>query len=198
MSGPMTVSDQLLALQWAQLKHDENYHKDVAVLPIAQRIKHMAFHYAKYAAYLLDAVEQQDDARLRATLVDAFIIALATANILNHQLGADLEAGEPASLSGLGEELARTLPRVANDALWLVKQFVRHTGRLAKMCESFDHLESLPFRNEMKASNLAIMKVVLAESSARRLDLADAYRGRIRAVEARSMFDRQFQQGAGE
>jgi hypothetical protein len=194
----MTVSDQLLALQWMQLKHDEGYHKDVAALPIAQRIKHMAFHYAKYAAYLLDAVERRDEARLRATLVDAFIISLATANILNNQLGAALEAEGTESLDDLGAGLAETLPRDAGDTLWLVKQFVRYTGRLAKMCESFDHLEPLPFRSEMTACNLNLLKVVLAESSARQLDLADCYRTRIRAVEARSMFDRQLKPGSGE
>ena len=47
----MNARDQLLALQWAQLKHDEAYHKDVVILPLAQRVKHMALHNAKYTAY---------------------------------------------------------------------------------------------------------------------------------------------------
>ena len=53
----MSVRDQLLTLQWAQLKHDEAYHKDVSILPLAQRMKHMALHNTKYAARLLDALD---------------------------------------------------------------------------------------------------------------------------------------------
>ena len=51
----MSVSDHLLTLQWAQLKHDEAYHKDIVILPLAQRMKHMALHSAKYTAYFLTA-----------------------------------------------------------------------------------------------------------------------------------------------
>ena len=87
----MPVRDQLLALQWAQLKHDEAYHKDVVILPLAQRIKHMALHNTKYTAYFFEAVENGDETRLTKTLVDAFIIALASANTLNYDLGKALD-----------------------------------------------------------------------------------------------------------
>jgi hypothetical protein len=194
----MGITDQLLALQWAQLNHDQNYHRDISVLPTVQRIKHMAFHYAKYAAYLLEAVEQRDDPRLDSTLVDAFIIALATANTLNHQLSADLSCETEASLSDVGARFAEALPRNASDDLWVVKEFVRYSGRLAKLCESLDHLEALPFRNELISANSSLLKVVLAEASARNLELAGRYRTRIREVEERSMFDRQIKPSTEE
>jgi len=198
MTERMAVIDQLLALQWAQLNHDQNYHRDVCVLPTVPRIKHMAFHYAKYAAYLLEAVEQLDDVRINSTLVDAFIIALATANILNHQLSADLGCENEASLSDVGARLAETLPRNAADELWVVKQFVRLSGRLAKMCESMDHLEDLPFRRELTNANSRLLEIVLAEAAARQLDLVVGYRARLRAIEERSMFDRQIKQATEE
>ena len=83
----MNACAQLLDLQWSQLKHDEAYHKDVVILPLAQRIKHMALHNAKYTAYFLEAVERGDDTTMLRVLVDAFVIALATANTLNQDLG---------------------------------------------------------------------------------------------------------------
>ena len=53
----MSVREQFLKLQWTQLKHDEAYHKDVVIMPLAERIKHMALHNAKYTAYLFDAAD---------------------------------------------------------------------------------------------------------------------------------------------
>src|SRR5438128_436471 len=195
----MTAREQFLALQWPQLKHDEAYHKDVVILPLAQRIKHMALHNAKYTAYLLDAAESGDGTRFTNTLIDAFIIALASANTLNQDLG--LELGEGAetssSLQALGANLMVDLPRADADPLWLVRTFARHNGQLAKACESWDHLESVPFREAMKSCNVALLKAVLAEASARGLNIGEAYKTRIREVETRSIFDRHFSEGAG-
>jgi hypothetical protein len=193
----MSVRDQMLALQWAQLKHDEAYHKDIVILPLAQRIKHMALHNTKYTAYFLDAVEAGDEARLTKTLVDAFIIALASANTLNQDLGKELDEAAAASFPEAAASLAASLPRKPEDPLWLVRQFARHNGHLAKICESWDHLEPVPFREGMKACNLALLEVVLAEAGARGLDIEAAYKSRIRIVEARSIFDERFREGAG-
>jgi hypothetical protein len=194
----MSVRDQLLALQWSQLKHDEAYHKDVVILSLADRMKHMALHNAKYTGHLFEAIDTGDASRVAATLTDAFIIALASANTLNQDLGEDLAAfGEAHSLRTAGEQLSTALPRDAADPLWIVRRFAGHNGHLAKLCESWDHLESVPFRDGMKASVLALLKVVLAESFSRAIDLAAAYNSRIRMVEARSIFDKQFREGAG-
>src|SRR5712664_3145282 len=91
-NGDMTIREDFLKLQWAQLKHDEAYHKDVVIMPLAERIKHMALHNAKYVAYFFEALDQGDDARLIKTLTDAFIIVLASANTLNQDVGRDLGA----------------------------------------------------------------------------------------------------------
>ncbi|MEN6543669.1 hypothetical protein [Parvibaculum sp.] len=193
----MPIRDQLLALQWAQLKHDEAYHKDVVILPLAQRIKHMALHNAKYTAYFLEAVETGDEPRLTKTLVDAFIIALASANTLNQDLGKALDETAANSFAEVAANLAESLPRPQEDPLWLVRQFARHNGQLAKICESWDHLEPVPFHEGMRACNLALIKVILAEAGARAIDIEAAYKSRIRIVEARSIFDDRFREGAG-
>ena len=86
----MTPREHLLKLQWAQLKHDEAYHKDVVIMPLAERIKHMALHNAKYVAYFFEAVDQGDETKVTKTLTDAFIIVLASANTLNQDIGRDL------------------------------------------------------------------------------------------------------------
>lgn len=194
----MSAADQLLALQWKQLKHDEAYHKDVVILPLAERIKHMALHNAKYTAHFFDVADTGDKARLIKTLTDALIISLASANTLNQDLGRELgeAAAAAASLSVLGGGLAVELARDDADPLWLVRAFARHNGQLAKACESWDHLESMPFRDIMRACNAAILKTVLAEASARALDLAEAYAVRIREVETRSIFAGHYREGA--
>ena len=92
--------------------------------------------------------------------------------------------------------LATSLQRDPEDPLWLVRQFAHHNGQLAKICESWDHLEPVPFCEGMKACNLALLKVVLAEAGARGMDIEAAYRSRIRVVEARSIFVDQFREGA--
>jgi hypothetical protein len=194
----MSVRDQLLALQWSQLKHDEAYHKDVVILPLAERIKHMALHHAKYTGHFIDAIDASDMARLSKTLTDAFIITLASANTLNQDLGNELAAiGETESLQAAGEQLADILPRNASDPLWIVRQFARHNGQLAKICESWDHLEPVPFREGMKACNLVLLQTVLADCAGRAIDIAVAYKSRIRIVETRSIFDEHFREGAG-
>lgn len=195
----MTLRDELLRLQWAQLRHDESYHRDVVIMPLAERVKHMALHNAKYTAYFFDAIDNVDHAKLIRTLTDAFVIVLATANTLNQDIGADLDARDDASqsLRSLGATLAEAIGRNEADDYWLVRNFARHAGRLAKVCESWDHLENILFRDEMRRCNVELLKIILAEASDRQLDLADSYKSRLRQVEQRSIFDRLFREGAG-
>src|SRR5258706_9313505 len=143
----MSVREQFLKLQWTQLKHDEAYHKDVVIMPLAERIKHMALHNAKYTAYLFDAADTGNVARLAKVLTDAFIFVLASANTLNQDIGIELGGGAepPLSLLALGSNLVTDLQRNVAAPFWLVRIFARHSGRLAKVCESWDHLESVAF-----------------------------------------------------
>lgn len=194
-----SIHEHLIALQWAQLEHDEAYHKDIVVLPLSHRLKHMALHNAKYTAYFFRAIDCNDVAPLHRAVTDAFVIALATANALNQDLGHDLKprTENANSLSQLGAMLAEEIPRNPHDPMWLVRTFAEHTGRLAKACESLDHIEAIPFRETMKDANLELFKTILAEASGRKLNITELYRSRIREVERRSVFDGQFRLNLG-
>lgn len=182
----------LLDLQWTQLAHDERYHKDVVILPLGERVKHMALHMAKYVGYLAE-IEGDDEERVGRILTDAFIITLATANTLNQDLARDLgSTGGAADLRRLGDTLRSDFDGV-NSVTGLLRQLARHAGTLAKACESLDHMEAFPFRQAMRESNFALFKTVVAASAARGLDLAERYQIRLRVVEERSIFDRHLQ-----
>lgn len=190
----MLVRECLLELQWRQLKHDESYHKDVVFLPLALHLKHLTLHNAKYTAYLFEAAESCDSVLKIRTLVDAFAIVLAIGNTLNQNLGQDLDETDAQGLSFVefGHQLALRLKGNQSDPYWAGRKFALYTGRLAKACESLDHLEGLPFRETIKSSNVELLKVVIAEASVSSVDLVVAYEARMREVEGRSIFDDHF------
>jgi hypothetical protein len=196
-SPEMTVKEQLLAMQWAQLKHDELYHKEITLLSVAGRIKHFALHMAKYLGYFADALDSGDKDRFERTLIDVFIITLASANTLNLSLGEALACQEAAapSLKALGVELSRQFQFRTDDNIWFLKQFARDCGRLAKACESLDHVESHPFRETMLASILDLFKLTVIESSLIHVDLVERAKKRLRGVEAKSIFDSHYKAG---
>ena len=49
-----SAADELFALQIAQLKHDEFYHREIARLTVHARLNHMALHLCKYVGQLAD------------------------------------------------------------------------------------------------------------------------------------------------
>ncbi|MDZ4819838.1 MAG: hypothetical protein SGJ20_12785 [Planctomycetota bacterium] len=191
----MSTCEQLLSLQWRQLRHDETYHKDVLILSLAERIKHMALHYAKYSARFFEFAEVNDKPRFISTLTDAFIISLASANTLNQDLGRSIgdRAKTAESLLLLGAELTKELGRPRSDPIWLGRTLVQQNGRLAKCCESWDHLESVSFRDVMLNCNLEIFKAILVEARALGVDLSETYGTRLRSVEERSIFYHHYQ-----
>lgn len=182
-TGPhFVVADFIYDLQLEQLQHDESFHKDVVILPLADRVKHMALHHGKYVAYFFEATEAE---RFAAVLTDAFIITLATANTLNQDLG-NAVAEEWATISGLGEV---PLPRPEGRE-GFIKAYAIAAGSLAKACESWDHLEMAPFNAMMRESNLSLFKLVVGYAAALKLDLVESYRERLRFIERRSIFHR--------
>ncbi len=185
------VEEQLLALQWAQLTHDRVYHADIVLLPVGQRMKHFALHMAKYVGHIAEAMENEDESLLQHTLIDAFIISLASANTLQLDLGKALSSRCDSSIDNLqkiGEQLASELGRLESDANWLLLTMGRYTGRLAKACESLDHVEDYPFRATMLDSTRAIFEVVLIEASLRGLDLREKAAERTHNIELKNLF----------
>ncbi|MGR9418239.1 hypothetical protein [Rhizobium leguminosarum] len=176
------VADFIYDLQLEQLRHDERFHKDVVILSLADRVKHMALHNAKYVAYFFEANEGE---RFAAVLTDAFIITLATANTLNQDLGKAV-AEEWATISSFAEV---PLPQPEGQQAF-IKAYAIAAGSLAKACESWDHLEMAPFNTMMRESNLSLFKLVVGYSGALKLDIVESYRARLRFIERRSMFHR--------
>src|SRR5262245_48608359 len=103
-AGPVSL---ITDLQWAQHRHDEAYHRDISILPVATRLKHFALHFAKYVGALVDAKRRRDDAAFCRVLTDTFIISLASANAVALKLAdvaARYEIGD--SLIDLGVAIA--------------------------------------------------------------------------------------------
>lgn len=174
------ATGSLPELQWHQLVHDEDYHKDIAAMSPAMRMKHFALHMAKYSAYLLDASERGDDALTGRALVDAFAIVLAMANTLGQDLASDLSA--------------RNQNGLADRSLDIWRPFVKETGVLAKACESLDHIEDVAFKVIMKQANAGLAAAILLGADQNAICLIEAYKGRLREVEIRSPFDAFIQQ----
>lgn len=186
-SDPATrlpVENFIYELQLEQLRHDETFHKDVVILPLAERVKHMALHNGKYVGYFFEA---DDDDRFAAVLTDAFIITLATANTLNQDLGKSL-AEEWGSITRLVDApYSQPLGRQG-----FIKAYAIAASLLSKACESWDHLEMAPFNSMMRESNISLFRIVVGYAAANKLDLVGSYRSRLRFIEKRSIFHRSF------
>jgi hypothetical protein len=206
------IQDQILALQAFQLFHDDNYHRDIVMLPIALRLKHMGLHQAKYAGGFFTATndngEITDRPRIEKLLVDAFTITLSTANILNQNLGQaiskDIEENynklcqkspveAQLSISALCGAYFFMVPggiHVAGEETgWFARRFTIECGRIAKACEAIDHMEDLAFRRQIADANLAQLKLIFAMCWDLQLDLELRYIARMREIEARNIFD---------
>jgi hypothetical protein len=77
----------MLDLQREQFAHDECFHREIARLSIAARLKHMALHFCKYTGQFATVLQNRESAALRIrTITDSFIISLCSANSLNFDL----------------------------------------------------------------------------------------------------------------
>lgn len=183
-----SAEEILLPLQRLQQQHDEVAHKDILSFDLYKRLKHMVLHFYKYAGKLEMARQTRDEGSLRQTLLDAFIICMASANAMNLSLGGALSArAEAADLDSLSKQFAREItgPDVFAEAVSLM---VLTGGKMAKVVESADHMEDANPRTAMMA--------LVPEMTAEVLGLLGRLRGgleadvlrRLRAVEERSIF----------
>lgn len=172
-----TLNIELLTkVQRAQLKHDQDYHPDILALNTIDRLKHMVLHNTKYAARFIDAEDRNDDFLFESTLVDAFVIGVATSNTLVQNLSVILGAcendDEPGNLN----------------QLQFSRRYIASIGKMAKACESIDHLEKYPFREVLQVENASIIREVIIEAEKRGIDLLYKYEARISDVEKKSPF----------
>lgn len=158
-------------LQWQQRQHDIAYHSDIWQLPPARSLTHMTLHQAKYLGALSAALGGDDASAIKKTMTDAFIITLATANILNQDMTRYLVATEQL------------------DTTAALGRYTQAVGRMAKACEAFDHAEDYPSRAVLAENNAEIFNVVMAIAAAQDIDLRQAYQTRMKAIEAKSVFN---------
>src|SRR4051812_9747762 len=88
---PDNLSHDLSVLQWAQLNHDNTYHKDVTALSPIDRMKHMTLHFSKYIGNMVELIDEPNQSKFARITVDIFIICLASANTLNINLASALK-----------------------------------------------------------------------------------------------------------
>jgi len=180
-----TLSDliSLLELQDQQRRHDEVAHRDILCLSVRDRLKHMVLHHAKYAGKLYGLSLEDDTERVLATVVDAFIICLATANILN----LDLQKRVLGNIKVVSFAQGGAKEDTCQFEIFL-RTLVVETGHMAKACESLDHVEKFDYRTTIEDSTVELTRALLSLSSERAFDLPAAVRRRWLTVEQKSIF----------
>jgi hypothetical protein len=167
----VVTQTSLRTLQYEQQQHDEIAHRDVLSLPLDRRITHMVLHFSKYTGRLLSE-EGRQTTRIERILVDTAIICLASANALGVRLADQMTC-----------EVAERPQGVLSE--WLGIRLAVEAGRMAKACESLDHVEDLPYREIWEEGVLAITALVLRAAEAFGLNLAKAIRQRWAGIETK-------------
>lgn len=179
----------LLPLQKLQQAHDELAHRDILSFDLYKRLKHMVLHFYKYAGKVEAARERQDFESLRRTLIDSFIICMASANAMNTSLGRQfLVEAEASTLDALAHELAKDAGTAEDVFLMASRSLVVLGGRMAKAIESSDHMEEGNPRADMQLLVPALAKAVLSVLGRLSGDLEADVIERLREVEQKSIF----------
>jgi hypothetical protein len=185
-----SAEEILLPLQRLQLAHDEAAHRDILSFSLHTRLKHMVLHFYKYAGNIEAARVTGDRVALRRTLVDAYIICMASANALNLSLGEALPVyAEARDLDSLAQVFGRKL--IGRDVFSeAISQFVLIGGKMAKALESEDHMEDGNPRAAMMMLVPRMTEAVLGLLGHLDGGLDTAVRKRLQSVEQKSIFSR--------
>lgn len=188
----MNAQDELQMLQFEQLDHDKLFHPDIMCLPVQKRACHMTLHFAKYAGKLTEAKQSQDRELLKATLIDSFIIFLASSNIFNRNVS-DFPCISDyvidTDINNLAKKLKTSSEAHSRDIFSFANENISiESGRLAKTIESLDHLENYDYVEKILGSLNKILETVLVTALFLNLDLASETRVRLAAVEKKSIF----------
>lgn len=179
----------LSSLQARQRKHDVRAHQDIFYLPYPERIKHLTFHVAKYAGRLANPHPPKDI--VHQTLVDAFIITLSATDILKINLAEAVQkrvgAGSCNDLSQLGRLLLQADGEPAEPVLWCLRVLATIAGRMAKACESLDHMEPVPYRSMLTESVIDLCVSTIEASYLFNVNLKEAVHKRWSTIEAESI-----------
>lgn len=189
----MNAAIELMNLQVEQLQHDELAHKDILCLPIQTRIKHMVLHFSKYVGRFIEARQLQSHELLISTLVDTWIIVLASANMLNIRLPEklNLDVRENENLNSLGEVFANVPFIPTSDPFDLILfELGKTTGRMAKACESLDHMERFSSRESLEEGVVEIARLAMLVSAILKINISLLVSSRWKEIERKSIFYR--------
>lgn len=170
LSWPPVGAAQLDEMQLAQFQHDETYHREISRLTVKDRLTHMTLHFSKYAGNLAGG---PDDALVRRTITDIFVIGVSTLNALNvriHPLLADSTRAADTSLATLTRDVTVL------------------AGRMASACERLDHLEDFPYRTVLQDSALSLVALAVAAAADRGWDVSALVTERLKPVKEKSIF----------
>lgn len=188
----MTAAKQLEALQFAQLEHDRLFHPDILRLPTQRRANHMVLHFAKYAGRFAAAKQNKDRARLIGSVVDTFIICLATANMFNKRV-ADFASVAPYAGCASIHELTKRVSAsggASEDNIYgyVSENMAIEAGKMCKAIESLDHLENYHYVDALLDALEALLNIVFVSACFLNIDLVGAVENRLDAVERKSIF----------
>jgi len=185
------IHKQILKMQWVQFNHDELYHREIARLNVADRMKHITLHLAKYSGQILEADRDNDKKCYQDNLVDTFIISLSGANVVNLDLGRAITIPDACvtNLGTLGHYLLSSRRQKPFDNFDFKVLFPVLVGRLAKACESLDHVEAYAFRENMHTLIREIFEIVVIESARLKIDMSARAQTRLDSVRSKHMFD---------
>lgn len=178
----------LLPLQKLQQAHDEVAHRDILSFDLYKRLKHMVLHFYKYAGRIEASRSTGDLQQLRRTLIDTFIICMASANAMNLSLGEQIvEVAEANNLDSLAHELGKKIQSTDLSAE-AVRSLVVLGGQMAKAIESADHMERGDPRATMEELVVQLAVVVLGILGHLNGKLESDVRSRLSSVELKSIF----------
>lgn len=168
----MQLARDLEALQTRQRHHDDEYHPEIARLPVADRLNHIILHFAKYARKLM---VEPDNAETFVT--DSLIMSLSASNVIKLKLS-DAVAAE-AGAAHLNYENDR-------DAAFF-QALVLGCGLMAEAREKLDHIEDYPFRQSIVSgiTTIALACCRYAQSGDR--NIHELVEGRLSRVRAKAL-----------
>ncbi len=187
----MSVKDELRSLQLRQRKHDEEHHRDVFYLPYPERMRHLVLHFAKYTGRLAAMGASSPPGTLATTLVDTFIVALSAAEMLKIDLAAAVLKDNVERATSLAEagQLIGGMNGLEQTAVreHLFRQLAQVTGKMAKACESLDHMEAFEYRGTLTAGVVDVVRLCMVAASTAQLDLAHLVDERWAAIERQAI-----------
>ncbi len=198
---------KLFEMQLDQRKHDEEYHRDIFFLNYQDRLKHVAFHYAKYGGRLARDLHHSMDQsvppsghEIGKTLTDAFIMTLSAAELFNQNLELAVRKilGLPekeesfsqfaAAVAAKSKKLVLTVQGTKLDGslLNILVELDDCSGIISKACDSLDHMEGID--RPLVIDTLARILVLLIVSGMEfRVDYEQSVPDRLKEIEQKKL-----------